>query len=49
MLDLLIHHAATPHGIQDIAIQDGVITAMGAGGSLTDPAQETMDATGLLV
>ncbi len=47
MIDLLIHHAVTPRGLCDIAIQDGVITALDT--SLTDPARETIDASGMLV
>lgn len=47
MLDLLIHHADTPEGVFDIAIQEGIITAIGT--SLIDPAREVVDATGLLV
>ena len=47
MLDLLIHHASTPQGHFDIAIEGGIITA--AGECLTDPAKETIDASGMLV
>ena len=47
MLDLIIHHAGTPQGVCDIAIQDGVIVALGR--SLTDAAKETIDASGMLV
>ncbi|MDB6071811.1 MAG: allB, partial [Verrucomicrobiales bacterium] len=47
MIDLLIHQADTPDGVCDIAIQDGVIVAIAP--TLTDPARESIDATGLLV
>jgi allantoinase len=47
MFDLLIHQAETPHGLRDIGITEGVITAVAE--RLTDPSRATMDATGLLV
>ena len=47
MFDLLIHHANTPDGLCDIAVEAGVIVETGH--ALTGHARETIDASGLLV
>ena len=47
MHDLLIHNAATPEGVMDLAITEGLIVETGV--SLTGKAREVLDASGLCV
>jgi N-acyl-D-aspartate/D-glutamate deacylase len=46
---LVVDGTGAPAALADVAIRDGRVVAIAAPGSITDPAAETFDATGLVV